>query len=159
MKSFLNLFGDSNEPKPLVKPLSSVSRVVNENGEPQLKIYPEIADRFDDVRIKDLILAAAVVHDDLVSDNFKVEIFPLERLENPLVRATKNGQTINVCVLVSRFPAEPRPISKLVREELIARYEKNLYESEVGLMEVAPDDETGKMCFFVNYKGLKPLTA
>lgn len=159
MKNFLNLFGSSDEPKSLVKPLSSVSRVVDENGEPQLKIYPDFADKFEGERDKDFILAAAIVNEDLLNDDFDVETFPTGKLENPMLRATKNGQTINVFVLVSRFPSEPEFYSERAKENLLAQYGKNLYEAEVGLMENEPDEITGKICFFVNYRGLSLMVA
>ncbi len=152
-------FGSPAKSKPLIKPLSSVSRVVDENGEPQLKIYPEFAEKFEDEQDKDFILAVAIVNEDLLNEDFDVETFPTGKLENPMLRATKNGQTITIIVSVSRFPSEPQSYTEKSIENFVVQYGENLYEAEVALMEVEPDETTGKMCFFVNYRGLKPLLA
>ncbi len=151
-----NLFGKASHKNNLVRPLSSVSRVVDENGEPQIKMYPELAYEYLDERIKDLILAVAIVHEDLLNDGFEVETFPRGILGNPLIKPTKDSETIYVVVRVSRYPNEIASLSMQEKELLLSNYFENLYEAKVNLMYVG--DDTGQPNFVSIFRGLQEIS-
>ena len=140
----------------LIKPQSSVSRVVDENGEPKIKMYSAMARHYEDEAIKDLILGVEVVNEDLLDDGFYTEMFPEKIMGSPQIKATKNNETIFVGVLTSRYPQSESRIKDTFKTELIKEYNGCLYMAEVGLWYVG-DEETGEPSFFVNYRGLKRL--
>ncbi len=160
MSIFSNLFNqETSLENDLIKPFSKSSRVIDENGEPAIKMHPNMADDYDNEQIKDRILAVAIVNEDLLNDGFEVETFPKNTLANPAIKAVKNGKTIYVAVKSARLPEQTTPLENEEIKKLLSEFPQNLYSAKVELMPIGNDDDTGRPCFFVKYLGLVLVTS
>jgi len=132
--------------------LSPASRVIDSNGEPQTKMYPQQAFEFDDQEQRDLVLAVAIVVEYLEKEGVDIEglNFDPDRFNIPSVFGSLNSQPIHVFVRASRNPKNPpgldMPIVDMGRSMAI-KEAAHLYFAPVSLIPAGDDS------FFVNYRG------
>lgn len=137
----------------LFPPLSDSSKVINENGEPQIKLHlPEGKDLPKDKQ--DLLLAMAIVGEDLSKmDGFEPIRFGIDDFKSPQLICRIKGKEVAVIVKVSRIPYPPPPLTNI--EKTMAEVAPNLHYAKVGLMPCGVQD--GFESFFVNYRGLEKV--
>jgi hypothetical protein len=126
--------------------------VVDENGEPQSKGYPQIALKFSDVAHRNYVLATAVVVEYVEKEGVKIgniNIDPTLML-GPSIIGTLGNQEIHIFVRASNYPQQP--ILESTVRRIVLKSDVQVYFAPVGLM---PSGEEG--FFFVNYRGCERL--
>lgn len=135
---------------------SPSSRVVDTNGAPAVKLYPANADAAPTHQQKDLVLAVAIVAEDIQREGAQIGKFHTDPTLNlaPNLFCTLNGQALHVFVRVSRPPNMPAldPTAKNTVPHMARKNGAVAYFAPVGLMTAGEDGE-----FFVNYRGCYKL--
>lgn len=131
---------------------SSVSRVVDENGDPQPKGYPPAALQFSDELHRNHILATAVVAEYSEKEGVKINNINIDPslMLGPFIMGKIGNQEIHIYVRVASYPKQPA-LEPIVRQ-IVFKSGVQTYFAPVGLM---PSGENG--FFFVNYRGCEKL--
>lgn len=135
----------------LLPPLSDCTKVLDENGEPQLKFHLPEGARFSKDK-QDLLLAMAVVGEDLANmEGFEPIRFGIGDFKSPQLVCELKGEKVSIIVKVSRTPKMPPPLSDA--ERAMKDSVPNLYVANIELWLAETQD--GAEAFFVNYRGLE----
>ena len=151
-KIIMALFGLFGSSKKELSAPSSISRVVDENGEPQSKGYPPVALQFSDFLHRNYILATAIVVEYVEKEGVKIgniNIDPTLML-GPSIIGTLGNQEIHIYVRAANYPQQP--ILEPTVRRIVFKNDVQTYFAPVGLM---PSGEDG--FFFVNYRGCERL--
>jgi hypothetical protein len=135
---------------------SPVSRVRSiESGEPLVKLYPKAAASHSEATRKDLILAVAVVLEDVKREGLRVEKYQFDPylFLAPNIFGNLNSREIRIYVRVARLetPILEAAIPGITRE-LSKDDPADSYFAPVSLMPVENGDG-----FFVNYRGCQMI--
>lgn len=138
--------------------MSKESRIVDrETGEPLTKGYPPYALEFHAISQRDLVLAVALVMEDLKHEGVSVEKYNVDPdyPHAPNIFGTLNGQKLHVFVRASRFPQMPVLENSVISTAPVMAKERKAtaYFASVGLMPA----EGQEGYFFVNYRGCQPI--
>ncbi|MEI6056843.1 MAG: hypothetical protein WCR55_12395 [Lentisphaerota bacterium] len=140
------------------EPIAKVSHIVDENGEPQLKLYPPAASQYSQLSQKDLILAMCIIGEYVEKLSGKVVKYSLPNLEDPQLIVEIKGKTVNIVIRTARYPDNPaRPLINQLKPELLKLNTNQIMcFASVGLWP-AGKDANGSESFFINFKGMEKL--
>jgi hypothetical protein len=159
MGIFSRIFSNRSD-KPLFRPLSPVSRIVDSNGEPQIKRHLDGSEKLSKVEYRDQLLSEVIVANDLQNEG--VESGDIE-ISGPsgCIECRKSEILCWIAVICARVPElperAPAKFSKILADAQVVG--ARVFLASVELMPIGTDDDTGYECFFVKYLGLEEITS
>ena len=147
--AFFKIFG--HKKKYLPEP-SSVSLVIDESGEPQIKGYPPSALQFSDLEHRNYVLATAIVKEFVEKEGVKTDQINIDPklILGPSIVGMLGNEKIHIYVRTATYPQIPA--LEPVVSQISSKGGIQAYFAPVGLM---PADEEG--FFFVNFRGCERL--